>query len=66
MVAMRSESADPRWSDLQSKAHLPEVQAVIRREISRGMIRVVPTSGGGILIIPMANGSPVDDGFGNR
>ena len=46
------ESAGSRWATLQAKAHLPETQAVIRREISRGIIRVVPAPGGGIRIIP--------------
>ena len=50
---MRPESADSRWDTLQVKAHLPEVQAIIRREIMRGEIRVAPAPGGGIRIIPI-------------
>jgi hypothetical protein len=45
-------SAVSHWGALQAKARLPEVQAIIRREITRGTIRVVPAPGGGIRIIP--------------
>ena len=50
-----------RWATLQAKAHLPETQAVIRREISRGIIRVVPAPGGGIRIIPTSGISSVEE-----
>jgi hypothetical protein len=60
-VAMRPESAASRWETLQVKAHLPEVQAIIRREISRGEIRVAPAPGGGIRIIPELDTSPVEE-----
>jgi hypothetical protein len=46
------ESEISQWGALQAKAHLPEVQAIIRREIFRGTIRVVPAPGGRIRIIP--------------
>lgn len=49
---MALESAGTRWRALQAEAHLPEVQEVIRQEISKGTIRVVPGPGGGIRIIP--------------
>jgi hypothetical protein len=51
---------DSRWVALQAKAHLPEAQAIIRREIFRGTIRVVPAPGGGIRIIPTTDGSPIE------
>jgi hypothetical protein len=40
------------WEELQARAHLPEVQELIRREIYRGTIRVVPLPDGGLKIIP--------------
>jgi hypothetical protein len=49
------------WGDLETNAHLPEVQALIREEIFSGMIRVRPKPGGGILIMPVdmpASGGP--------
>ena len=58
---MRPESIASRWETLQAKAHLPEVQALIRREISRGEIRVVPAPGGGIRIIPTNGTMPVEE-----
>jgi hypothetical protein len=60
-VAMRPEQAASRWESLQVKAHLPEVQALIRREISRGEIRVVPAPGGGIRIIGESETSPLEE-----
>ena len=44
---------EARWRELESKAHLPEVQALIRHEIQRGTIRVRPKRGGGIRILPV-------------
>ncbi len=58
---MRPEKAASRWEILQAKAHLPEVQARIRSEISRGEIRVVPAPGGGIRIIPTNGTTPFEE-----
>ncbi len=44
---------EARWRELESKAHLPEVQELIRQEIQRGTIRVRPKRGGGIRILPV-------------
>lgn len=55
---MRPESTDSGWETLRAKAHLPEVQVIIRREITRGAIRVVPAQGGGMRIILIQGGSP--------
>ena len=38
------------WRDLESNAHLPDVQELIRQKILSGMIRVRPKRGGGIRI----------------
>jgi hypothetical protein len=57
---MRPESAGSRWETLQAKAHLPEAQAIIRREIVRGTIRVIPAPSGGIRIIPASGANPVE------
>jgi hypothetical protein len=40
------------WHTLQENAYLPEVHAIIRREIFSGTIRVTPAPRGGIRIIP--------------
>jgi hypothetical protein len=48
IMGIRRESASCHWGALQAKAHLPEVRAIIRREI----FRVAPALGGGIRIIP--------------
>jgi hypothetical protein len=48
------------WRDLETNAHLPEMQALIRQEILSGAIRVRPRPGGGILIMPV--GMPESDG----
>jgi hypothetical protein len=45
---------EARWRDLESNAHLPEVQEIIRREILNSVIRVRPKLGGGICIVPIA------------
>jgi hypothetical protein len=41
------------WRNLESNAHLPDVQELIREEILKGTIRVRPKPGGGILILPI-------------
>jgi hypothetical protein len=45
---------------LQEKAHLPEVQEIIRAEIFNGTIRVRPAPGGGIIITPTQGHFAVD------
>jgi hypothetical protein len=42
-----------RWRELESTAHLPEVQELIRQKVQRGTIRVRPKPGGGIRILPV-------------
>jgi hypothetical protein len=49
-MSHRSDKA--RCRDLQSDAHLPEVQGIIRGDIQNGTIRVRPKPEGGILIVP--------------
>jgi hypothetical protein len=49
-----------RW--LEANAHRPEVQETIRREISRGSIRVIPTDRGGIRIVPVRATEPSERG----
>ena len=44
---------EARWRELESNAHLPEVQELIRQEIQSGTIRVRPKPGGGIRIVPV-------------
>jgi hypothetical protein len=44
---------EARWRELESNAHLPEVQELIRQEILNGTIRVRPKRGGGIRIVPV-------------
>jgi hypothetical protein len=56
----RPKSRSPYWGPLESKAHLPEIQAIIREAIWRGAIFVVPAPGGGIRIIP-ADSSAVEE-----
>jgi hypothetical protein len=56
----KARSRSPYWGSLEAKAHLPEVQALIRRAIFSGRIRVVPASDGGIRIIPTV-GSAVEE-----
>jgi len=45
---------EARWRELESNAHLPEVQELIRQEIQRGTIRVRPKPRGGIRIVPVS------------
>jgi hypothetical protein len=56
----RIRAAVSRWKDLEAKAHLPEVQAIIRREIFRGTIRIAPTPSGAIRIVPL-DGNEVEE-----
>ena len=44
---------EARWRELESKAHVPDVQELIRQEILSGTIRVRPKRGGGIRILPV-------------
>ncbi len=44
---------EARWRELESNAHLPDVQELIRQEILNGTIRVRPKRGGGIQIVPV-------------
>ena len=44
---------EARWRELESNAHLPEVQELIRQEILNGTIRVRPKREGGISIVPV-------------
>jgi len=44
---------EARWRELESNAHLPDVQEVIRQEILNGTIRVRPKPGDGIRILPV-------------
>ncbi len=44
---------DAFWRDLESHAHLPEVQELIRQEIQKGTIRVRPNPDGSIRIVPV-------------
>jgi hypothetical protein len=46
-------SDEARWRQLESEAHLPEVQDIIREEIQNGAIRVRPKPEGGICIVPI-------------
>jgi hypothetical protein len=44
---------DDYWRDLESHAHLPEVQEIIREEIRKGTIRVRSNPDGSIRIVPL-------------
>jgi hypothetical protein len=60
MIHRRDEA---RLRDLESKAHLPDVQELIRQEIQNGTIRVRPKPGGGICIVPVdmsENAEPIE------
>ena len=45
------DEARRKW--LEAHADRPEVQDLIRHEIARGTIRVIPIASGGIRIIPV-------------
>ena len=54
---------EARWRELESNAHLPDVQELIRQEILNGTIRVCPKRGGGIRIVPVGipeSGEPIE------
>jgi hypothetical protein len=44
---------DAYWRDLESHAHLSEVQEIIRQEVQKGTIRVRPNPDGTIRIVPV-------------
>jgi len=44
---------EARWRELESNAHLPDVQELIRQEIQKGTIRVRPNPDGSIRIVPV-------------
>jgi hypothetical protein len=50
---MKHPTDEARWRELESNAHLPEVQKLIRQEILNGTIRVRPKPRGGIRIVPV-------------
>ena len=50
---MKHPTSEAYWRDLETQAHLPEVQEHIRQEIQNGTIRVRPKPGGGIRILPI-------------
>jgi hypothetical protein len=57
-------TVEAHWRELESNAHLPDVQELIRQEIQRGTIRVRPRPGGGIRILPVGNpesGEPIEE-----
>jgi hypothetical protein len=51
--AMAHAGDDAYWRDLESHAHLSEVQEVIREEIRTRTIRVRPNPDGSIRIVPV-------------
>jgi hypothetical protein len=50
---MKHPTDEAYWRDLESNAHLPNVQELIRQEIQSGTIRVRPKPGSGIRIVPV-------------
>ena len=58
---MRPESAGSWWKTLQEECASSRSPAIIRHEISRGTIRVIPAAGGGIRILPMSGNSPIEE-----
>jgi hypothetical protein len=50
---MATSGNDAYWRDLESHAHLPDVQELIREEIQKGWIRVRPNPDGSIRIVPL-------------
>ena len=60
---MNQRTEEARWRDLESNAHLPDVQELIRQEIQSGTISVRPKPGGGICIVPVGmseNDEPIE------
>lgn len=60
---MTQSAKDAYWRDLESNAHLPEVQELIPEEIQSGTIRVCPNGESGIRIMPVdmpVGGQPVE------
>jgi hypothetical protein len=50
---MRYATGTDYWHHLESNAHLPDIQNLIRQEIQSGTIRVRPGPDGGIRIVPI-------------
>lgn len=48
----------PRWDMIEAESHLPSAQELIRREIEKGTIRVLPREDGGIRIVPQGGRVP--------
>ncbi len=46
------------WERVQSQAHRPEIQVLIRRAITAGSIRVLPGPDGSLRIIPTSGHQP--------
>jgi hypothetical protein len=53
LLTPRGQGGLGRWSDLEAHSDLPEVQELIRSEIARGRIRVMPAGDGRIRIVPV-------------
>src|SRR4051812_36200772 len=52
-TAMARSGDDAYWRDLESHAHLPEVQELIRQEVQKGTTRVRANPDGSIRIVPV-------------
>jgi hypothetical protein len=60
---MTQSADDAYWCDLESNAHRPEVQELIREEIQSGTIRVCPKGESAIRIMPVdmpESGRPIE------
>ena len=60
-AAMTLRQVADGWSALEAQAHRPEVQEIIRREITRGTIRVYPTPNGRFPKCPGAGACHIGD-----